>query len=240
MIMKKLMIVLTGMFLSIASAQIQPTQTRVIFKESAGNSQSLTIKNGSSKEAYLAQSWIQDDKGNKVVSPLIVLPMLQRVDPKQEKMIKLNLSGSTANLPKDRESLYYLNLLGVPAESELEGQMNVVVRSESKIFYRPKALPKYSEDMGWLKELELVKNRNGLTLTNPSAYHIVIYGFNPGKKAGMVQRDVILAPFSTETVNVNIPGNTVAVYIINDYGAAERIQYNCSNTPCTLLKVERI
>lgn len=238
--MKQLYIFFGLILLQISFAQVQPMKSRIIFDANAGNSQSIRIKNASATEPFLAQSWIQDASGSKVVKPFIALPMLQRMDPGQEKMVKINFEGTGANIPQDRESLYSYNLAGIPPKSNATGQMNVVISSEIKLFYRPKNLPKY-ELMGWLKELQVTKRDTEFTLANPTAYHIVIYGFNNGGPTGMVEKDVVLKPFSTEIVNAKVSGNTVAVYIVNDYGSAERIIYHCqNNNPCSLTKVQTL
>lgn len=237
--MKKILSFVGLMVLSIASAQVQPMKSRVIFDAGASKSQSVMIKNASATEPYLAQSWIQDDKGNKVVMPFVALPMLQRIDPGQEKMVKISFEGVAASVPQDRESLYFFNLAGVPPKSDAQGQMNVVITTEIKLFYRPKGLPKYAP-MGWLEELQISKTNTTITLTNPTAYHIVVYGFNPGGATGMVEKDVVLKPFSTETVNAKVPGNKVSVYIVDDYGSAERVMFDCKGSQCSFERVQKL
>ena len=56
-----------------ALASVTPDRTRLIFNES-DKSISVTLRNNDPKLPYLAQSWIEDEKGNKITSPLTVLP----------------------------------------------------------------------------------------------------------------------------------------------------------------------
>jgi len=43
-----------------------------------------------------------------------VLPPLQRVDPGEKSQIKLQQLAAAANLPQDRETLFYFNLRAIP------------------------------------------------------------------------------------------------------------------------------
>ncbi len=56
-----------------ALASVTPDRTRLIFNES-DKSISVTLRNNDPKQPYLAQSWIEDEKGVKISSPLAVLP----------------------------------------------------------------------------------------------------------------------------------------------------------------------
>lgn len=62
-----------------AHASVTPDRTRLVFNES-DKSISVTLRNNNEKLPYLAQSWLEDEKGNKITSPLAVLPPVQRID----------------------------------------------------------------------------------------------------------------------------------------------------------------
>lgn len=50
-----------------ALASVTPDRTRLIFNES-DKSISVTLRNNDPKLPYLAQSWIEDEKGNKITA----------------------------------------------------------------------------------------------------------------------------------------------------------------------------
>ncbi|PBU02292.1 fimbria/pilus periplasmic chaperone, partial [Escherichia coli] len=50
-------------------ASVTSDRTRLVFNES-DKSISVTLRNNDPKLPYLAQSWIEDAKGNKISSPL--------------------------------------------------------------------------------------------------------------------------------------------------------------------------
>jgi P pilus assembly chaperone PapD len=75
-----LAITLTGLMTAQqASAAIALDRTRVILN-GGEKSVSLNISNENKNLPYLAQGWIEDSKGNKITSPLTVLPPVQRVE----------------------------------------------------------------------------------------------------------------------------------------------------------------
>lgn len=55
-------------------------RTRVIF-DGGKDATSVNITNNNTQLPYLAQGWIEDEEGNKITSPLIVLPPVQRLEP---------------------------------------------------------------------------------------------------------------------------------------------------------------
>lgn len=232
--MKKL-IIFTLLMVNVSYAQLSFDRTRVIFDHGKSSSQSVIVDNSSPSSPYLAQSWIEDENGVKISEPLVALPILQRINPNQKKQVKVNLIGSTANLPSDRESLFFMNVLGVPPkEGGNQSQINVVIQSKLKLFYRPKGLPTYSGSNGWVQEMRVSKTGNTLKLENPSPYHIVIYGFGSQRTGKIIEKDVILKPFATETVSVQT-NNTPYIYYINDFGGADSVNYTCNGSSCNLV-----
>lgn len=69
-----------GMIVQNTQAAIALDRTRVIF-DGSQKSVSLNISNQNKQLPYLAQGWIEDEQGNKIQSPLTVLPPVQRIEP---------------------------------------------------------------------------------------------------------------------------------------------------------------
>lgn len=80
-----------------------------MFNES-DKSISVTLRNNNEKLPYLAQSWLEDEKGNKITSPLAVLPPVQRIDAMMNGQVKIQALPDIHSLPSDRESLFYYNV----------------------------------------------------------------------------------------------------------------------------------
>ena len=69
------------MFLPVSSqAAIALDRTRVVF-DGGLQSVSLSVSNQNKQLPYLAQGWLEDEQGNKIQSPLTVLPPVQRIEP---------------------------------------------------------------------------------------------------------------------------------------------------------------
>ncbi|UNM97452.1 molecular chaperone [Ignatzschineria rhizosphaerae] len=155
MMMKKTVLFLAGLLLNDAYGQLNFERSRIIFDAGQKNSQSLVVSNISADTPYLAQTWIENDRGEKVITPLAALPILQRINPKQEKQIKISFIGSGAELAPDRESLFFINILGLPPKGkESQSTVSIVIQSKIKVFYRPKGLPAYMLEIGGLFTLQ--------------------------------------------------------------------------------------
>lgn len=82
-------------------ASVTPDRTRLIFNES-DKSISVTLRNNDPKLPYLAQSWIEDEKGVKISSPLAVLPPVQRIEAMMNGQVKIQGLPDIHKLPADR------------------------------------------------------------------------------------------------------------------------------------------
>ncbi|MBZ4261768.1 fimbria/pilus periplasmic chaperone, partial [Mycobacterium tuberculosis] len=71
--------------------------------------------------------------------PVIVTPPLLRLDPQQHHGLRINSIG--APLPRDRESVFWLNVTSIAPTPQGEvNKLQVNIKSKFKIFYRPNDL----------------------------------------------------------------------------------------------------
>ena len=124
-----------------AHASVTPDRTRLVFNES-DKSISVTLRNNNEKLPYLAQSWLEDEKGNKITSPLAVLPPVQRIDAMMNGQVKIQALPDIHTLPSDRESLFYYNVREIPRMSGKANTLQIALQTRIKLFWRPKALEK--------------------------------------------------------------------------------------------------
>lgn len=87
--------------------------TRVIY-DGGKKEASLTVENHNKNEEFLIQSWIDDVNGNKK-TPFIITPPLFKLDPDKNNVLRIVNIEDT--LPKDRESVYWINVKAIPAKS---------------------------------------------------------------------------------------------------------------------------
>lgn len=123
----------------------------------------------------LAQAWL--DNGNAdatpdtITTPFIITPPISRVDAKSGQTLRIKL-GSSAGLAKDKETLWWLNLLEIPpveASQKNEGQniLQLAIRSRFKFIYRPSGLG--NRDAA-AEKLALSANGSSLSVSNPTPF----------------------------------------------------------------------
>lgn len=190
--------------------------TRVIYNADSKET-SLTVDNISSKQYFLIQSWVDDEKGNKKV-PFTITPPLFRLNANKENMLRIISTGG--NLPSDRESVYWVNVKAIPPAPEPGQSQNVLqlaIKTRIKLFYRPAGLPGKVDEAP--AGLQWSVQGNDLVVTNPSAYSVTL---DTLKVEGKEIKDVNLVMPKTET-HYKLPagsghGNSVSFTTINDYG----------------------
>ncbi|MBI6549098.1 fimbria/pilus periplasmic chaperone [Xenorhabdus lircayensis] len=225
-----------------AMAAIALDRTRVIFNGNT-KSVSLNIENQHLDLPYLAQAWIEDDKGNKINGPLVVVPPVQRVEAGAKSQVKIQTLPAIAQLPQDQESLFYFNLREIPPRSEKPNVLQIALQTRVKLFYRPEAViaRRIDIDNPWQEKLTLTRQGNQYLVNNPTPYYVTISEASNkvnGKSVDGFQ-PLMLAPRSSEKLGgtVDSLGNTPVLTYVNDYGGRPQLTFNCSGTTCAVTKV---
>ncbi|WP_396616063.1 fimbria/pilus periplasmic chaperone [Lysobacter soli] len=161
-----------------AHADIQITGTRVIYP--ADESEVTVQVDNNGRGPRLLQVWTDTGDANETAAssnaPFLVTPPMSRLEPGKGQALRLMFNG--ADVPKDRESVYWLNVLEIPPRPKgKEGGDNFLqfaVRTRIKIFYRPQGLHGAPlESIGQLT-WRLVREGSAASLecTNPTAYNV--------------------------------------------------------------------
>lgn len=214
-----------------AMAAISLDRTRVVFP---GNekSVSLSIANVSSQKPYLAQAWLEDAKGNKVNSPLVVTPPLQRLEPLKKSVVRVSVTDAISGLPTDRESLFYFSLREIPPRSEQPNVMQLALQSKIKLFYRPAAIipEKYSRLDNLLV---LHPAANGYKVENPSPYYMTILGITGSPKSSIPKgfKAVMIEPKSSKFIQSEVYPEPYLT-TIDDFGGKPVLGFPCRNGVC--------
>ncbi|GAU01835.1 MULTISPECIES: molecular chaperone [Burkholderia cepacia complex] len=223
---------------ALAQAALLLDGTRVIFPEHARD---VTVRMENSGAApVLAQSWIDDGRANvppeQMRTPFIVTPTLVRVEAGRGAVLRI--TNMQEPLPADRESVFWLNVLEVPAaEQDTDNLLRFAFRTRVKLFYRPAALANDVETapdkLVWKVSAgtsHTSERQVSLEVSNPTPYYVSF---------GMVEGDVggtfissgggMVAPFGTQ--RFPLPGvatrshrpAAVRYMIIDDYGGRSTI-----------------
>ncbi|MDX7991027.1 fimbria/pilus periplasmic chaperone [Xenorhabdus littoralis] len=236
-------IALTGlMSVHQAIAAITLDRTRAIFNGNV-KSVSLNIENQHQDLPYLSQSWIEDEKGNKINSPLVVVPPVQRVEAGSKSQIKIQTLPTIAQLPQDRESLFYFNVREIPPRSEKPNVLQLALQTRIKLFYRPNAVIAHRVDLDnpWQEKLTLTREGNQYLVNNPTPYYITISEASNQLEGKSVEgfQPLMLAPKSSGKLGgtINLLGNTPVLTYVNDYGGHPQLIFSCSGNTCTVAKI---
>lgn len=227
---------LTGLLVSqLTFAGVTMDRTRVIF-EGDKKSITLNINNNSSDLPYLAQGWLENAKGEKVNSPLVVLPPVQRLEAGKSSQIKIEALPAAAALPQDRESLFYFNLREIPPKSDKANVLQLALQTRVKLFYRPKAVIPAENSEPAIKALTLDKAGTQAVVKNPTPYYVTVVNvIAPSvNSSGEEFAPVMVAPFGQESLGVTSAqlGSSPTLITINDYGGRPELTFNCQGTTC--------
>jgi chaperone protein PapD len=218
-----------------AQAAIALDRTRVVFN-GGEKSTSLTISNENKQLPYLAQGWVEDAQGNKITTPLTVLPPLQRLEPGAKSQIKVQALPAANLLVQDRETLFYFNLREIPPKSEKPNTLQLALQTRIKLFYRPKALSNTEGAAPWQEQLTLTRQGDKYQVNNPTPYYITIVDASskPGSASAKGFEPVMVAPKGKEMLNVGVAalGNAPVLTYVNDYGGRPQLQFNCGGAEC--------
>ncbi|EMX6285262.1 fimbria/pilus periplasmic chaperone [Providencia rettgeri] len=225
--------VILTLLCSAAEAAVSIDRTRVIF-DGGQKSLSLNVTNNNKQLPYLAQGWIDDAQGQKVTSPLVVLPPVQRIEPGKSSQVKIEALPAISALPQDRESLFYFNLREIPPKSDKPNTLQIALQTRVKLFYRPKAIVPDKNGTPWQEKLTLLKQGEQVQVKNPTPYYVTIIGADGGVKVAKEFTPVMVAPFSDAALGVsaNALGSSPTVTYINDYGGRPNLKFTCQSTTC--------
>ncbi|EPE2486102.1 fimbria/pilus periplasmic chaperone [Escherichia coli] len=227
-------LLLSGAFSSEAAVSLD--RTRAVFNGES-NSMTLNISNDNSHLPYLAQAWIENEQQQKITSgPLVVTPPVQRMEPGEKSVVRIQSTPDVKKLPQDRESLFYFNLREIPPKSDKSNVLQIALQTKIKLFYRPESIKTMPDDV-WQDKLILHKVSDGFRIENPTPYYITVIGFAGSEKAAQEDKfeAVMIEPKKEKHIKTDNYKTPWLTYI-NDYGGRPSIQFSCHSDKCVVLK----
>ena len=192
-----------------AYAGVTAERTRVIFNEGVRET-SLLLAN-INDHPVITQVWVDDGDLDSIpdtaIAPVMPLPPVFQLAPRQQRTIRLLATGK--DLPKDREALYWLNIYEVPPKpkpGEMQGdvQIAVTIRTQLKVFMRPKNLQPAVTEAPALIEFKL--DKQNVVLKNPTPYYLTLPVLEFSRGADSIEvAGTMLAPFSSEDIALPTP-----------------------------------
>lgn len=212
---------------SLSLANVVISGTRIIYP--AQNKEiGIELTNATDTPA-LVQAWISDANDDRTkATPFALMPPIFRMDGNKKQTLRI-IYTQEKPLAKDRETLFYFNLLDIPPmpkADEMSGQnyLQFSLLSKLKFFYRPDNL-KPTIDKAY-QQLSIKKTTTGLTITNPTPYYITIASVallthkDDPTPISQTDKTPMIAPFDKAVIELSAPNNAsvAKVELINDYG----------------------
>ncbi|WP_409319244.1 fimbria/pilus periplasmic chaperone [Pseudomonas sp. KCJK9016] len=153
--------------------------TRVIYK--AEEQEVVVRMENKGTRPVLVQTWLDDgDKRSTPATakvPFSATPPVFRLDPQKQQALRMRYTGES--LPKDRESLFWLNVMEIQPKAVNADSRNLIelaFRSRIRVFFRPDKLSSERSDAASKLTWKLIDYRGGyaLEVTNPTPYHISV------------------------------------------------------------------
>ncbi|MGH8451746.1 fimbria/pilus periplasmic chaperone [Pseudomonas sp.] len=219
------------------NAAVGLDRTRVIF-DGGKEATSVNITNNNTQLPYLAQGWIEDEDGQKITSPLIVLPPVQRLEPGKQSQLKVQALPAAKSLPQDRETVYYFNLREIPPRSDKPNTLQIALQTRIKLFYRPQAITPSQQDLSnpWQEKLTLTREGERYQVNNPTPYYVTLVDARNAKDGKTVPgfEPLMIPPKGALTLGPTAKelGTTPYLAYVNDYGGRPLMAFSCSGNIC--------
>lgn len=225
-----------------AHANVLIGGTRIVFPAKNGE---VTVRlTNDNDHPALVESWI--DRGDphstpdSVDVPFLITPPLFRMEAKKEQNLRIVYTHE--QLPADRESLFWLNVLEVPPkpsgpQADSQNYLQLALRSRLKFFYRPANLQgdpaKAPGQLTW----KVVADGKGYALEahNPTPYYVTLSdlslmagGTNVTAETGMVSPMSDLRLALHEVTQKPASGSVISFTTVNDFGGPDSFKSTIS------------
>ncbi|END3797310.1 fimbrial chaperone [Escherichia albertii] len=210
-----------------AFADIIISGTRIIYN-SDKKDVNVRLENKGNRP-LLIQNWLDtgDDNADpsQIKVPFTATPPVSRVEPKRGQTVKVMFTGAT-DLPKDRESVYWFNVLEVPPKPKDaktdKNLLQLAFRTRIKLFYRPSGLQ--GEPAEAPAKITWKLNNAQLLANNPTPYYVSFNDITLESAGKNYKVDSsMVAPFSQASFSVtgqpgSVSSGKVNYKAINDFG----------------------
>lgn len=220
-----------------AQADMVVETTRIVYQEGRRDV-TFKVTNTSKERPAFVQMWLDD--GNQQASPedistpFSMSPPIARVNAGRSQVVRLVYTGEPQS--KDKESLYFFNMLEVPPKSDEPNKLSFAIRTRIKLFFRPKVLE--NDPIASADKLQWSLKRNTanawvIEAYNPTPFHMSFFALKlvDGNTMVPVNEGGMLPPLVKQTFELKdsskLPNNikSIKVDLINDYGGVNSKEF---------------
>jgi chaperone protein EcpD len=237
MVYRLLILMAAWSLCGVAAAGVTLVNNRIVYPSNAR--QVDLVATNDTGEASLIQVWTDDGDQtltpDNAITPFTISPPLARVMPGTSQTLRIIHTGG--DLPMNKESLFWFNLLDTPPKPKGDGEHNFIqfaMRSRFKMFYRPVGLPGSAfsapSAMGW--KLDTSHTPPQLEGTNNSPFFINLARIQTvrGSQATAEFLPTIVPPFQSKVFPLHKSeeglnsSSAVKFQFIDDYGAYRDVE----------------
>lgn len=192
--------------------------TRYIFTGDRDNI-SIQVNNESSQE-YGGQIWIENQNQNDQNVYFAPSPTFFKIAESHKQILRILKIND--NLPKDRESLFWVNVQEIPkAPKEGTNSLAIALHTQVKMIYRPIALKDGRDNAE--ANIKFINEDNGTVLFNDSPYYFAIInvkqnGHDVKLSESIKNKIAVFAPFEKISLDTKLSGDSISVIAFDDYG----------------------
>ncbi|EAM3126248.1 Clp protease ClpE [Salmonella enterica] len=198
-----------------AQASLAVDQTRYIFRGDK-DALTVTVTNNDKEHTFGGQAWVDNIVEKDTRPTFVVTPSFFKVKPNGQQTLRIIMASD--HLPKDKESVYWLNIQDIPPALEGSG-IAVALRTKLKLFYRPKAL--LEGRRGAEEGISLQSRPDGKTMLVNSTPYIFAIGSlldAQGKKINIDNKTAQKLLMFMPGDEVQVKENVDKVDSLNDWG----------------------
>lgn len=217
--MKKILILMLLAMSGAAQAGVVIYGTRVIYP--AGKKEVVVQIMNQGERTSLVQSWIDDgdtaQSPEHIDVPFLLTPPVSRVAAKSGQQLKIK--KMVGNLPADKESLFFLNVLDIPPNEERNVGKNVIkfaTQNRIKLFWRPAGIAPVSKET--FRQLQISRVSPGVVIKNNTANWITLTDISVNNLK-LNSESLMLAPRSQQMIIGAVKNaGACSLTMIDDYG----------------------
>ena len=200
-----------------ASAALALDATRYIY---SGNTAFVSaMVNNESDNTYGGQVWVDNIVETDTRPTFVATPSFFKIKGKGRQVFRIMKMSD--HMPKDKESIYWVNLQEIPPAQEGSG-LTMAIRMQVKLIYRPEAIVK---DRPGAEANMTIKHLPGQQLLVNSTPYI----FAIGEVLDSNDNAITFSKADTEKLTMFMPGDSVnvtgktvkAVSALSDYGSLD-------------------
>lgn len=215
---------------ALADGGVSFTRNRLVFNEGE-KAISLSVVNHG-ENPYLIQAGVSAAPDKQLRAPFLVTPPLFRLNGNAQNMMRI--VGTGAELPRDRESVFYFYASAVPGQRDpheegrddasgvVGAQLSIAMKTVLKLFYRPKGLSVTIDQAHGM--MQFVQQGTQVAIKNPTPYYqsFAFLSFD-GVQQDLDRQVSMIAPGATATFAAGKPVKSVSWSVMTDYGGSTQM-----------------